>query len=96
MLSVKPVLDQVTLNVELIKHPISVFLHARSEDHNFVVLTQLIQELHAVRPDSEEALLALLLEVHEMYQGFVQIQHKAITVCRLRGQERWRHFGKSA
>ena len=96
MLSVKPVLDQVTLHVELVKHPISVFLHARSKDHNFVVLAQLIQELHAVGSDSEEALLALLLEVHEVYQGFVQIQNKAIPVCRLRGQERRRHFGKSA
>ena len=54
MLAVESMVDEVILSVQLIEDPISVLLHSSGKDYNFVNLAELLQELHTVRPNSEE------------------------------------------
>ena len=61
MLAIESVLDKLDFaSIELVEDPVSIFLHSRCENDNLVVGTELFEKLHAIGPDPEEGLLALL------------------------------------
>ena len=51
MLTVESMCYELALRVKLINDPVSVLLHTRREDHDFVELGHLSEELATVWPD---------------------------------------------
>lgn len=88
---------QLSFDIKLVDDPVSVLLHACSEDDDLIVLAQFVEELHAVGSNSEERLLARLLQVNEMNQSLVEVQHETVAaILCLSWQEGRGHLGQSA
>ena len=90
MLAIHAVGDVFWL-VNLVQNPVSVVLHRRREDDNFVQLRHLFEELLTARTDAELALTAGLVVVNER---FIKVKHQTVAI-RVFGwrQIGWVHWG---
>lgn len=85
MLAIEAVRYQFSLRVQLINHPISIFLHTGSKYYNLIVLCHFSQKPMAKRPYQEKRIISLPLlktllptHIHIMNQRLVQIQHQRV------------------
>ena len=93
MLAIESVLDVVS-DINLVNDLIGILLQRSSKDHNLIMKSHGLNELHAARSHQEEA---IILVFNIVDQGLVQIEHKSVSASlrRLKGiQEGWEHLGQ--
>jgi len=79
------------LRINLIYHPVRIFLNSSRKNHKLVVLAHFCQKFFAKGPDQK---VGVYSRINVMNESFVQIQDQTILLvaCAMRWQERWSHF----
>ena len=73
MVTVKSVSDVLSVAIDLVEDPVSVFFGSSSEDDDLVVEAHLSKEVDSSRANSVVVSLEII-----MNEGLIEVQHKGI------------------
>jgi hypothetical protein len=88
MLTVQAVGD-VLIRVQGVEHPICIVLHGCCENHYFIKLRHLTQELLSMRSDKVVSTSVGASHLKVMYKCLIQVQHKCVHLTLLNIGHTW-------